>query len=128
LLMKLKFNKDHYQGQNEAWKSAIHILQGLLLKCHINFKKIKKIWIFYHTYIRYPCIYLKNFSSKFWILTPFQRCQRLLIWFIDILNTFMCMWVWGLVAWHLVGKRRVKADPWEWGGLGFDSGWWGLIP
>jgi hypothetical protein len=40
--MKLKSNKDHYQGQNEAWKSAIHILQGLLLKCHINFKKSQK--------------------------------------------------------------------------------------
>jgi hypothetical protein len=37
--MKLKSNKDHYQGQNEAWKSAIHILWGLLLNCHINFKK-----------------------------------------------------------------------------------------
>jgi hypothetical protein len=41
-LMKLKSNKNHYQGQNEAWKSAIHNLQGLLLKCHINFKKNKK--------------------------------------------------------------------------------------
>jgi hypothetical protein len=30
--------------------------------------------------------------------------------------------------WHLVGKRGVKADPWEWGGLGFDFGWWRLIP
>jgi hypothetical protein len=40
--MKLKSNKDHYQGQNEASKSAIHILQGLLLKCHINFKKNSK--------------------------------------------------------------------------------------
>ena len=37
LLMKLKSNKDHYQGQNESWKSAIYILQGLLLKCHISF-------------------------------------------------------------------------------------------
>jgi hypothetical protein len=33
--MKLKSNKDHYQGQNEAWKLAIHILQRLFLKCHI---------------------------------------------------------------------------------------------
>jgi hypothetical protein len=33
-----------------------------------------------------------------------------------------------LVAWHLVGRRRVKVDPWEGGGLGFDSGWWRLIP
>jgi hypothetical protein len=22
----------------------------------------------------------------------------------------------------------VTADPWEWGGLEFDSSWWGLIP
>ena len=35
----------------------------------------------------------------------------------------MCMRAWGLVVWHLVGKRGVKADPWEWGGHGFDSGW-----
>jgi hypothetical protein len=42
--MKLKSKKDHYQGQNEAWKSAIHIQQGLFLKCHINFiKKFKKL-------------------------------------------------------------------------------------
>jgi hypothetical protein len=40
----------------------------------------------------------------------------------------MHMRPWGLMAWHLVGKRGVKADPWEWGGLGFDSDWWGLIP
>jgi hypothetical protein len=40
--MKLKSNKDHYQGQSEAWKSAIHNLQGLLLKRYINFKKIQK--------------------------------------------------------------------------------------
>jgi hypothetical protein len=33
--MKLKSNRDHYQGQNEASKWAIYILQGLLLKCHI---------------------------------------------------------------------------------------------
>jgi hypothetical protein len=37
--MKLKTSRDHFQGQNEASKSAIHILQGLLLKCYINFKK-----------------------------------------------------------------------------------------
>jgi hypothetical protein len=36
--MKLKSNKDHYQGQNEA----IHILQGLLLKCHIIYFLNKK--------------------------------------------------------------------------------------
>jgi hypothetical protein len=30
-------------------------------------------------------------------------------------------------AWHLVGKRGVKADLWKRGGLMFDSGWWGLI-
>jgi hypothetical protein len=40
----------------------------------------------------------------------------------------MYMWACGIVAWHLVGKRGVKANPWEWGGLGFKSGWWGLIP
>jgi hypothetical protein len=33
---------------------------------------------------------------------------------------------WGLVAWHLVDKRGVKADPWERGGLGFDSDWWSI--
>jgi hypothetical protein len=33
-----------------------------------------------------------------------------------------------LVAWHLVAKRGVKADPWEKRGLGFDFGWWELIP
>jgi hypothetical protein len=44
--MKLKSNKDHYQGQNEAWKSTIHILQGLLLKCHINYYFKKKSEIF----------------------------------------------------------------------------------
>jgi hypothetical protein len=33
-----------------------------------------------------------------------------------------------LIAWHLVGKKGVKADFWEWGGLGIDSSWWGLIP
>jgi hypothetical protein len=32
------------------------------------------------------------------------------------------------VAWHLVGKKGVKVDPWEGGGLGFKSDWWGLIP
>jgi hypothetical protein len=42
LLIKLKSNKDHYQGQNEAWKSALHILQGLLLKCHIIYFLNKK--------------------------------------------------------------------------------------
>jgi hypothetical protein len=40
----------------------------------------------------------------------------------------MYMRACGIVAWHLVGKRGVKANPWEWGGLGFKSGWWGLIP
>jgi hypothetical protein len=40
----------------------------------------------------------------------------------------MHMRAWGLVAWHLVDKMGVKVDPWEWRGLGFDSGWWGLIP
>jgi hypothetical protein len=33
-----------------------------------------------------------------------------------------------LVAWHMVGKRGVKANLWEGGGLGFKSSWWGLIP
>jgi hypothetical protein len=37
--MKLESNKDHHQGQSEAWKSAIHILQVLYLKWHKNFKK-----------------------------------------------------------------------------------------
>jgi hypothetical protein len=40
----------------------------------------------------------------------------------------MCMQAWGLVAWHLVCKMGVKADSWEWEGLGFDCSWWGLIP
>jgi hypothetical protein len=30
------------------------------------------------------------------------------------------------VAWHLVNKQGVKADPWEEGGLRFDSDWWGI--
>jgi hypothetical protein len=28
-----------------------------------------------------------------------------------------------LVAWHLVGKRGVKADLWKGGDLGFNPGW-----
>jgi hypothetical protein len=28
------------------------------------------------------------------------------------------------MAWHLVGKRGVRAGPWGWGGHGFNSGWW----
>jgi hypothetical protein len=37
--MKLKSNKDHHGGQNQAWKLARHILQVLLLKWHINFRR-----------------------------------------------------------------------------------------
>jgi hypothetical protein len=44
-------------------------------------------------------------------LTPVSRCQRLLIWYINILKTLMHMRAWGLVAWHLVDKMGVKADP-----------------
>ena len=40
----------------------------------------------------------------------------------------MHMQAWGLVAWYLVDKRGAKADPWEWGGLGFDFGLLDLIP
>jgi hypothetical protein len=41
--MKLKSKWDHHQGRNQAWKSAIKILQVILLKWHIiNFFKLKK--------------------------------------------------------------------------------------
>jgi hypothetical protein len=34
----------------------------------------------------------------------------------------MHMRAWGLVAWHLMDKRGVKADLWEGGGLRVNSG------
>jgi hypothetical protein len=40
--MKLKCKWDHHQDRNQAWKSAIEILQVLLLKWHINFKNKNK--------------------------------------------------------------------------------------
>jgi hypothetical protein len=30
------------------------------------------------------------------------------------------------VAWYLVGRRGVKADPWKRRGIGFNSSWWEL--
>jgi hypothetical protein len=69
--MKLKSKKDHYQGQNEAWKSAIHILQRLLLKCHIIlFFKSKKSEIFTTNTCAIFVSTLKRFAqnSYFWPL------------------------------------------------------------
>jgi hypothetical protein len=63
--MKLKSYKDHYQGQNEASKSTIHILQGLLLKCPINFKKIGKIKIFTTSTYAILAFTLKNLAQNF---------------------------------------------------------------
>jgi hypothetical protein len=47
------------------------------------------------------------------IFDPYLEVSKTAEWYIDILKTLMHMWAWGLVAWHLVGKRGVEADPWE---------------
>jgi hypothetical protein len=127
--MKLKSNKDHYQGQNEAWKSAIHILKGLLLKCHINFKKYKKKPEIFTTSTYATLASTLKISAQNFDFWPLFRGIK------DCWYSILTFWklscaceLGGLVAWHLVGKRGVKVDPWEWGGLGFNSGWWGLIP
>jgi hypothetical protein len=59
-------------------------------------------------------------------LIPIQRYQRLLIWYIDFFEISCACRLGMLVAWHLVGKRGIKVDPWKGGGLGFNSGWWGI--
>jgi hypothetical protein len=59
---------------------------------------------------------------------PFQRCQRLLNGKLTFFKASCACRLGEVVAWHLVGKRGGKADPWERGGLRFDSGKWGLIP
>jgi hypothetical protein len=49
--MKLKSKWDHHQAQNQAWKSAIEILQVLLLKRHIIFfKKFKNLKVLPQVY------------------------------------------------------------------------------
>jgi hypothetical protein len=110
--MKLKSNRNHYQGQNKASKSAIHI-QGLLLKCHIiYFLNQKKLNILPQVHML-SLHYLKNFSSKFWLLTPFQRCQRLLIDILTFLNYSYTCGLEELVAWQLVGKMGVTSQTWK---------------
>ena len=94
---KLKSNRDHYQGQNEAWKSIIHILQGLLLKCHIILKKNQVNLIFLpQVHIAILAFTLKILAQNFDFWPLLIWCQRLLIWYIDILKSFIYMQGWGL--------------------------------
>jgi hypothetical protein len=44
--MKLKSNRDHYQGQNEAWKSAITFYKATFEMPHKFQNKLKKNEIF----------------------------------------------------------------------------------
>jgi hypothetical protein len=66
----------------------------------------------------------KKFQLKILISDPCLRCQGLLIWYIDIFISVMCMGAWrlgGLGAWGLGGlwlgtwwmRGGIKVDPWE---------------
>jgi hypothetical protein len=59
--------------------------------------------------------------------SKFQRCQRLLNGILSFLKLSCVCGIGELVAWYLVDKRGVKADPWEGSGFGFNFNWWGLI-
>jgi hypothetical protein len=71
---------------------------------------------------------LKNFQLKILIFDPYSEVSKTTEWYIDFLKILCACGLGELVAWHLVDKRGVKTNPWEGGGLGFDSGWWRLIP
>jgi hypothetical protein len=123
--MKLKSNKDRYQGQYEAWKSAIYILQELLLKCHINFKKNQnKLRCFPNKYICYPCTYSKILAQNFDFWPLFRGAKDCSYGILTFLKASYACGLGEVLAWHLAGKRGVKVDPWEGGGLRFNSGWW----
>jgi dihydroneopterin aldolase len=106
--MKHKFNKDHYQSQNEARKSALHILQGLLLKCHINFKKkLEKLEIYTTSTYAILASTLKKLAQKFNFRTLIRRCQRLLNGILTFLKHLCACGLGEHVAWHLAGKGEV---------------------
>jgi hypothetical protein len=123
--MKPKSNRDYYQGQNEALKSALHILNGLLLECHIiYFLNWKKFEIFttstYAIFASSLKISAQNFD--FWpLFRGVKDCWYGILTFLKVLWT--CE-LGELVAWYLVDKRGAKANPWKGGGLRFNSGWW----
>jgi hypothetical protein len=111
--MMLKSKWDHYQGRNQAWKSAIQILQVLLLKWHINFKKNKKNLKFLPQVNIVFCIYHKNFSQIFYILTPHQRSQRSLKGMFIFLRIMCTCELKGLGEWLLVVEKSKGWPLWR---------------
>jgi hypothetical protein len=132
-LSKLYFiNKAQIQQRSLSrpkWSLKIspsHSIRATFEMPHYFFFKLKKIEIF--TTITYAIFAStqKNSAQNFDFWPLFRSIKDCLYDILTFLKLSCTCGLVELVAWHLVDKKGVKADPWEGEGLGFNSGWWGI--